>query len=1096
MSEYRLPDGTVPVLLSSDTADGLRTEAARLLDYLEAHPAVTPDPVADMLFRTRTARRQRALAVVTTRAELIDVLRAVIAGTEHPALVAGTASARRVAFVFPGQGSQRPGMGRLYYELSQHYRDEVDACAEVHRERYGHVQPLHYLRGDEGGYRDEVWEVQPALMFHMAGLAALWQAAGVRPAATVGHSQGELAAGWVSGVMTRRDAVLAVTERALLVDKLSPRGYSMAVLGMDRESCEALLARRSGWAELAVINSPHILAVSGDRDTIVGLVADAGARGYFAKEIRVSYPAHTSLVAELRRGFQTFLDGEMSAPTFRASDIPCYGATLGEAITPELVHEDYWYWNLRNRVRFDRAVVAAAADGIDTFLEVSEHPMLQLAIQENLTLVPQDPALPPRDFRVLGTSLRTATGLSEFARNLATLAVLDLNYDWQALRTADTVRPPLPDFPHTVMGRQRLWLASGSAAAEQLSLPPQRRPQRLAEEWIRLDRRGLLPPRRMLVVDHTGRCAELAAALCTAAHNHGGSAWLSGDTTATDIDTVVVLLPESAETDEPRAVDELAEFFGAPDWLPDLTGVRDCWLLTVGGEAVTADDPAPHLFHGAVASGFRCVGMEQLGTAFRHLDLAAGQTDASAAAAIVRALHIKEEPELALRGTAVYAKRLEIDGGHVGDAGAQNLEHVVIIGGTGTLGVKFCEHYARLGARRITLVSRSGRTRAVERKLAGIRTDTEIVVTACDVSDPVAAAEFAATLAQRPASLVMHAAVNYVRAELAEVTAEKMRNMAGSKIFGTAHLLRELPRTPDCRIVLCSSIAATFGGRGQILYAAVNRMLDVLARRLRADGVDAVAVQWGLWDLAGPLHAVGVEPVEAAGVVAMAADDALTVGLAEHADLPGAGNRLVAAAEWADVRAIISAIGYGPLLERVCVAEASGAVGESGLESAGASSVDSGQKHAGIMEAHAGMAGAQAGMAGVQAGMIGAHAGTVGAQAGTVGAQAGMMAVDAGMAGAQAGMASADSGVAMAAANGGVSLAERVRLELGKVMGAEGAEALDGSVPLVALGLDSLQALEFRKRVRAELDRELPVAAILGGASLDDVVRLMAGNRA
>ncbi|MGW4247551.1 nocobactin polyketide synthase NbtC, partial [Nocardia sp. NPDC004722] len=908
-------------------------------------------------------------------------------------------------------------------------------------DHYGHAQPLHYLLGEEGRFENTVWEVQPALMFHMAGLAAMWRAAGVEPAAAIGHSQGELAAGWVARVMTRRDAVMAVTQRARLVERISPRGYSMAVLGMDREEVEALLARHSGWAELSVVNSPHILAISGDRATIVDLVAIAQGQGKFAREIQVAYPAHTSIVAELRTAFEEFLGEEMSAPTFTAGDIPCYGATLGAEITPDLEHEQYWYWNLRNRVRFDRAIVSAAVDGIDTFVEVAEHPTLQLAVQENLGLVPQDPALPPRDFRVLGTSLRTADTLRDFTRNLATVAVSDLAYNWQALRTSDTVTLPLRDFPNTVMNPQRLWAAIDSPAGQPIPEPTHRRPHRLAETWLRLDKRSLVPPRDILVVDHLDSNPELAAAICTAAHNHGGAARIFGDPSHADdasggYDTVVVLLSEMADLDATSAVEEAAAFFSEPSWLPELAGVTNCWLVTVGGEQIVASDPVPHQFHGAVTAGYRCLGMESLGIAFRRVDLAAGQADASQAAALVRAVHVKNEPELALRDGAVYAKRLEIDAAQPGPVRDADLSHVVIVGGTGTLGVEFCAHYARRGARRITLLSRSGETDAVTRRLRSIRglADTTIVVESCDVTDEPSVLELAARQ-EIPASVIVHAGVNYVRAELADVTPEKFREMAGSKIYGTEHLLRSWPRTADSRIILCSSAAATFGGRGQILYATVNRMLDVLARRLRAQGVDAVAMQWGLWDLEGPLHAVGTGPVQAAGVTPMRAQDALAAGFTEHADHPGTENRLVAAADWNDVQALMAAIGQGPLLDSVVAAVAA---------EVAAPEQDSGPHR-------------------------------------------------------PAEEAPVPAAVAVPAAEIPVSapgnLADQVRRQLGKVMGA-GSDAFDTSVPLVALGLDSLQALDFRKRVQAELNRELPVAAILGGASLDDVVRLMAGSQA
>ncbi|MEV6337361.1 nocobactin polyketide synthase NbtC [Nocardia vinacea] len=1029
MPDYRLPDGTVPVLLSSDTADGLRGEAAAILGYLERHPGVTPDRVADMLFRTRMTRRRRALAMVDDHDGLLDALRAIVAGAEHPAVAVtdGVATARAIGFVFPGQGSQRPGMGKLFYEISPTFRRAVDDCTAIFEERFGHREPLHYLLGDEGQFEDHVRVLQPALMFQMYAFAAMWRAAGVEPAATIGHSQGELAAGAVSGVMTLRDSVLAVTHRALAVDQLSPRGYSMAVLGMDRDQCEALLARHSGWAELSVVNSAHILAISGDRETIVDMVATATARGQFAREIRVAYPAHTSVVSEYREGLEAALGDEMSGPNFIATEIPCYGATLGTTITPDLRHDQYWYWNLRNRVRFDRAITAATAD-VDTFVEMSEHPMLQLAIQENLSTVRPDPARPQQEFRVIGTSLRTAAGLGEFTRNLATVAVHDLNYRWDALRVesdSDTVRLPLRDFPNTVLNPQRLWASYRTETSAPVA--PEHTATRLVERWVRLERRSLVAPRTMLVVDHTGQCAELAAALCTAAHNHGGGATVydpdqPADTA--DYDSIVVLLPQLPELDGPAAVAELARFYDAR-WLPALDAtVADCWLVTVGGEAAVADDPAPHLFHGAVSAGFRCIGLENIGTAFRHLDLDAA--DAGQAAKIVRALHAKDEPQLALRASGLYAKRLEVELEPAAEASDDaELEHVAIVGGTGTLGLKFAEYFAGRGARRITLLSRSGETDSVAGRLRVVRQigAAEVAVVACDVSDETSVRELATALADTPATMLVHAAVNYVRAELADVTAEKLFEMAASKIIGTDHLLRLLPLAAGARIVICSSAAATFGGRGQILYATVNRMLDVLAMRLRAAGTNAVALQWGIWDLEGPLHTVGVDRIAAAGGQSMDPLDALAVGFTEHAEIGRPGNRIVMAADWSQLNDIISAVGWGPLLadvlarveptspqvEPTVVAPAVVVVPEAVVPSAG-------------------------------------------------------------------------------------SLSDQVRIELGKVMGADGLDAIDSSVPLVALGLDSLQALDFRKRVQAELNRDLPVAAILGGASLDDVVRLMADS--
>ncbi|MEV0433837.1 nocobactin polyketide synthase NbtC [Nocardia sp. NPDC050413] len=1094
MAEYRLPDGSVPVLLSSESADGLRAEAAALRDYVDAHPEVTPERLADMLFRTRMPRRRRALILARPTAvdqaavpgngaesssELRAALHAIATGAEHDTVVLGDvpASSRRIGFVFPGQGSQRPGMGALFYARSQAYRTVVDECAAIHHERFGHSQPMHYLLGNEGQYEDAVWEVQPALMFHMTGLAALWRAAGVAPQATIGHSQGELAAGAVSGVMTLRDAVLAVTHRARLVERISPRGYSMAVLGMDRESCEALLARHSGWAELSVVNSPHILAISGDRETIVDLVATATERGQFAREIRVAYPAHTSIVAELRAEFVDMLGDEMSGTHFAESEIDCYGATLGAKIGSDLNHQDYWYWNLRNRVRFDKAVIAAGSDGVDLLIEVAEHPVLQLALQENLGLVPSRPGLPQRDFRVLGTSLRTAEGLSEFTRNLAQVAVLDAGYRWDALRVDDTVTLPLRDFPHTVTAPKRLWAAPDESATPPELVITTPKPQRLVEQWTPLQRRTLTAPRSMLVVDHTGECASLAAALVKAADRHGAEARVLGpaelnpavgagseandrgsaagamssaepgeEHAARDLpdsvrtqpfDSVVVMLPQSVADDTATAVDALTSFFAERNWALALSVLRpggECWLLTVGGETVHESDPIPGLFQAGVAAGFRSVGIEHPGTLFRHLDLAANEDPIAQAARIVGAVHSSGEAELALRAGKLFVKRLVVDETAETGSLAEGLDHVVIVGGTGQLGLRFTDHLARTGTGRVTLLSRSGETSVLATELARLRGlgATEIVVRSCDVSDPESAKVFAAEIADRPADLVIHAAVNYVDAELDQVTAEAVHTAARAKLHGLDTLIDTVPLTTDCRVLLCSSMAATIGGRGQILYAVTNRMLDVAARRLRARGLAAASLQWGLWSVAGPLDDAGFARVEEAGVFPMVPVDAIEAGFTAPVR-----DGMIIAADWDFLREVLGAFGQDSVLAGLeC---ATGPVSAVAPKSAPVSVVPQ-----------------------------------------------------------EIPPTSAQSSVAVSAESAArpdnSSLDLRVRTELLKVIGGDSAESIDATMPLVALGLDSLQALDFRKRVKAELDRDLPVAAILGGASLDDVVQLMAQN--
>lgn len=1025
---YQLPNGTVPVLLSSDTPELLRGEAATLLSYAADHPEVAPQEIAGMLFRTRIARKHRALAMVTNRDELLSGLQAIIDGGEHPAVVRTNAPAAsgRLAYVFPGQGGQRPGMGRLFYDSVPAFQAEVDRCAEAFQTQFGE-SPLDYLLDEHLSAQDCARTVQPALFTQMVGLAGMWRSFGVVPNLTVGHSQGEIAAAYVSGAISLEDAVLAVGTRARAVDEFASGDYSMAVVAADRDTCEDLLARCTGWAELSAINSPNMTGISGDRETVQGIVDALTERGAFARVIRVQYPAHTSLINELGDHVRAATQRQLRRPKFLETEIACVGATLGGAITPDLPVDQYWFWNLRNTVRFDKAIAAAVSRDIDTFVELAEHPTLQLAIQENLALLNEDNE--PTTM-VVGTSNRAATNLDEFTRYLAQLAVHDLDYSWDHLSAESDGPVPLPlaDFPNTRMNETCLWLpydevlphrarpASASPTAAREPLPTTTPPRLLAEVWVRLSRRSLVPPRAIGIIDHTGACRELADALCAAAGDAGATARViatENNETRNDLNALAILVPESPKLGPAAAAAEVAKFFGDRAWWPGVDGgITDCWLVTVGGEAVVGNDAPPDLAHAAASAGFRSIGAKHPSVRFRHLDLPAGATS-EAAATILAALHTGAESELAVRGGALYAKRVVDADTAVADTDRRSLEsaaHVLIIGGTGKLGLEFCDHFARRGARRITLVSRSGETAAVAGRLASIRsaTSTQIGVVQCDVGDQAAIAVLAEQHHDAPADLIIHAAVQYSGVELEDITAEKVDEALRAKVVGISRVLATFPRTDRCRVVLCSSISATVGGRGLALYAAANRMLDAMAYQLRSEGLDCISVQWGHWKV--HLDGSGIEMLAGIGVVPMLPADALTVGMT----IPLRSNAIVASFDLDRARSVLETCGRGSLLSDLSAAQPIDAANSSGAVEVPVSARNAGRSH------------------------------------------------------------------------------RLVKLLAGAI-GVDRVDTIDTTIPMVAIGLDSLQALELRRRVKLEFDHDLEVSDLLGGASIADVLAKLGG---
>ncbi|MDC6705877.1 acyltransferase domain-containing protein, partial [Leclercia adecarboxylata] len=133
-----------------------------------------------------------------------------------------------------------------------------------------------------------------------------------------------------------------------------------------------------------MINSPSMVGISGQHQAVHQIVERLTKDGVFARVIPVRYPAHTSMIAALGGQIRKALANSLDASEFAASEIDCIGATLGSAIRPDMPVHQYWFWNLRNTVRFDRAIATAASAHVDTFVELAQHPTLRLAIRENL----------------------------------------------------------------------------------------------------------------------------------------------------------------------------------------------------------------------------------------------------------------------------------------------------------------------------------------------------------------------------------------------------------------------------------------------------------------------------------------------------------------------------------------------------------------------------------------------------------------------------------------------------------------------------------------------------------------------------------------
>ncbi|OLF05416.1 hypothetical protein BLA60_36355 [Actinophytocola xinjiangensis] len=421
-----------PLVLSARTPAALAAQAERLLAYL---PGEAPGDVGFSLALTRAALEHRAVVVGNHEAGLA----ALAAGRESADVVVGTASTGRVVFVFPGQGSQWVGMADRLLVESPVFAKRFAECAAALRS-FVDWDPY-----DPPGL-ERVDVVQPLLWAVMVSLAEVWRHYGVVPAAVVGHSQGEIAAACVAGVLSVEDAARVVAVRSRVIGReLAGRGGMLSV-ALPASEVTARLGTYVGRLWLAAVNGPGSAVVSGDPDALAELRAECEARGVRAKQVAVDYASHSAHVDTIRAE----LVAELADLRPRPGEIPLYSTVQAERINPARMDAGYWVTNLRETVRFEETVKVLAGDGHDVFVEVSPHPVLTMGLSETV------------DVPVLGTLRHDEGGLDQFLASVTRAWTAGVAVDWHTVFPTGR-RVELPTYPFQ---RQRYWLPAGTRTGD------------------------------------------------------------------------------------------------------------------------------------------------------------------------------------------------------------------------------------------------------------------------------------------------------------------------------------------------------------------------------------------------------------------------------------------------------------------------------------------------------------------------------------------------------------------------------------------------------------------------------------------------------
>jgi acyl transferase domain-containing protein/D-arabinose 1-dehydrogenase-like Zn-dependent alcohol dehydrogenase/acyl carrier protein len=906
-----VPCDTVPWVVSGRGAGALQAQAGRLAAF--ARGSLNGAGVADAGYRLATGRavfEDRAVVLASDAAGFASALAAVAAGEPAAGVVTGTSAADggKVAFVFAGQGSQRPGMGAGLAARFPVYAAALDeVCGHLDRLLGRPLGGVIWARygSAAAGLGDQTVFTQAGLFATGVALARLLGSWGITPDLVAGHSIGEVTAAHVAGALSLPDACTLVAARGQGMQDLPGGGAMIAVSAAEDQVAASL--PDSGDAVVAAVNAPAAVVVSGARAAVMAVGRSWRGRGVRVRVLRVSHAFHSPLMDPMLDGLAQAAAGVSFADPL----VPVASSVTGQLAGPgQLADPAYWAGQARQPVRFAACARTLAGAGAGTFVELGPDGVLSMLGPDSMPKETGDDAgsTPARVWVPVQRpgQPEDSTLLAAAAR----LFVRGTGVDWTGVFGRGQRR--WVDLPTYAFQRQRYWprpaarpmpVAGGDGAEAafwtavdqadvdtvasvlQVSgdtplsellpvmsrLRQRRRDHDVLDGWrYRVAWQPVADPPpvplggRWLLVVPSGLSGNGLAGDCARMLADGGAevVTVEADTFALGRQGLAARLSQSGQAAGISGVVSLLALGAGGAVTGTLTLVQALgdagvgarlWVLTSGAVAAAAGE-CPDPMQAAVWGLGRVAAWEVPQRWGGLIDVPPEM--GGRVAARLRALLAADggEDQVAIRDAGIVARRLV-------RAPAASLGRpwlpsgtVLITGGTGALGGHAARWAADHGAGHVVLASRRGLAAPGAAGLvAQVRAlGAGVTVVACDVANRAALVELLARLrrqatAGQPVTSVIHTAGVLDDGMLDGQTPLRLGGVLEPKASAAAHLDELTAGLELDAFIMFSSVAGVWGNAGQVSYAAANAYLDALAERRRARGLPATSVAWGPW---------------------------------------------------------------------------------------------------------------------------------------------------------------------------------------------------------------------------------------------------------
>jgi acyl transferase domain-containing protein/NADP-dependent 3-hydroxy acid dehydrogenase YdfG/acyl carrier protein len=788
----------------------------------------------------RAAYNYRSVFVATSKEELIEKL------SDFSQLHSDIQKIKfddedeiKTVFVFPGQGSQWISMGKNLIENEPVFKQSLEEINQIFK-TYVNWDVFEEINNSQSRL-NEIDVVQPILIAIQIALANLWISKGIQPDTVIGHSMGEVAAAYIAQKISLQDAAQIICVRSQLMKSLSGKG-EMGATDLNIDEANEILKGYEDKLSIAVINSKNSIVLSGDSDALNQVFEQLEQQGKFNRKVKVDVASHSPQMD----GILDSLKQKLANITSKHSNIQFYSTVKNKLIINDELDADYWCNNLRKPVQFGNAIQYALQEKNVVFIEMSPHPTLLHAINENI-----------EDSKSNATSIasfvKEKNELSEFYNNYTHLHTLGYKLNFK------NIYPNIGAFvilPNYAWQKERYWFDTKPKSPIQSTITPLVTKDDFYEiVWNNIQPTTTTKPSTILLIKDTDGFYKLIEEKLTALHCTVKAIDIDDEITDSDIDIVIHTRSLYTPTDFSLylecgilSVQKIVQFFSNQSKKPKIC------CVTNGAFAIN-NDKEVNLNASLFAGTFSSIQNEHPDFNFLHIDISR-EINKQEINNISELVFIdKKYKNIAIRGQQVYTSLVQ----KYTDTSSEKVNvnyngTYLITGGTSGIGLEYAKWLSTKGVKHIALISRSGEHPETKTALDFIhKNNSSAKIYKADISNFNETSTLLQLIEQSQPKVcgVFHAAAVLEDGLFLNFNKDQFLKPILAKAIGAYNLHQALQQYTLDSFVVCSSAANILGSSAQSNYNAANQMVDSLVAYRRNNNLPATSICWGNIDAIG-----------------------------------------------------------------------------------------------------------------------------------------------------------------------------------------------------------------------------------------------------